>query len=128
MSEFLMCLMKFRPRRIDVYRTVWLPQSKLNWLTRVRIGTLHSPDSGTRANMTTTAEKSTCAPETCIFFNCPGQENTIVKYILYLKAKNGTDYIITYCRIDFWSELDYLVTLYMRTALTYLPAVFLSIC
>lgn len=51
-----------------------------------------------QASMITTAEKSTCAPETWIFFNCPGQENTIVKYISYLKAKNGTDYIITYCR------------------------------
>ena len=26
-----MCLMKFRTRRKDVYRTVWLPQSKLKW-------------------------------------------------------------------------------------------------
>lgn len=69
-----------------------------------------------------------CTRDMDFFFNCPGQENTIVKYFLYLKAKNGTDSIITCCRIDFWSELDYLVTLYMRTALTYLPAVFLSIC
>ena len=31
--------------------------------------------------MITTAEKSAFTAETWIFFNCPGQENTIVKYI-----------------------------------------------
>ena len=35
------------------------------------------------------------------FFNCPGQENTIVKYIKAQRAKNGTDYIIICCRINF---------------------------
>lgn len=119
-SAFLMCLMKFRPRRLDVHRTVWLPGSGLE------LCALQTLEPGP---VWPQQQKSQPVHQRHgFFFNCPGQENTIVRYFLYLKAKNGTDSIITCCRIDFWSELDYLVTFYMRTALTYLPAVFLSIC
>lgn len=70
------------------------------------------------------ANKSTCPAETWIKKKKKNPRNHNFIEYQTLKAKNGTNYIITYCTINFWPELDSSFILHMETT----ALIFLSNC